>query len=71
MIQTAEGALNETHFNSSKNERTCSSISINDTNISTDRTQIQKEMNQLTSEINRIANTTEFNTQKLINGGIV
>ncbi|MCG4834187.1 flagellin, partial [Mediterraneibacter faecis] len=28
----------------------------------------QKEMNQLTSEINRIGNTTEFNTQKLLNG---
>ena len=26
-------------------------------------------MNQLTSEINRIGNTTEFNTQKILNGG--
>ena len=25
-------------------------------------------MNQLTSEINRIGNTTEFNTQKILNG---
>ncbi|KAB7706726.1 hypothetical protein F9802_10170 [Bacillus aerolatus] len=30
---------------------------------------MQKEINQLTSEINRIGNTTEFNTQKLLNGG--
>ena len=33
-----------------------------------DRKEIQKEINQLTSEINRIGNTTEFNTQKLLNG---
>ena len=36
-----------------------------------DRDEIQKEMNQLTSEINRIGNTTEFNTQKLLNGRLV
>jgi flagellin len=29
---------------------------------------MQDEFNQLTSEINRIGNTTEFNTQKLLNG---
>ena len=40
----------------------------NDTNTETDRGEIQKEINQLTSEINRIGNTTEFNTQKLLNG---
>ncbi|MFX0550219.1 flagellin, partial [Hathewaya histolytica] len=30
--------------------------------------QLQQEVNQLTSEINRVGNTTEFNTQKLLNG---
>ena len=35
----------------------------------TDRGEIQKEMNQLTAEIDRIADTTEFNTKKLLNGG--
>ena len=43
----------------------------NDTNTDDDRGEIQKEVNQLTSEINRIGNTTEFNTQKLLNGGDV
>ncbi|MFX0550216.1 flagellin, partial [Hathewaya histolytica] len=33
-----------------------------------DRAQLQQEVNQLTSEINRVGNTTEFNTQKLLNG---
>ena len=42
----------------------------NDTNVDVDRNEIQKEMNQLTSEINRIGNTTEFNTQKILNGGM-
>ena len=49
--------------------RELSTQAANDTNTTTDREEIQKEMNQLTSEINRIGNTTEFNTQKLLNGG--
>ncbi len=36
----------------------------------TDRDAIQKEINQLTNEINRIANTTEFNTKKLLDGSL-
>ncbi|AHF07806.1 flagellin [Desulfitobacterium metallireducens] len=67
MIQTAEGALNETH-SILQRMRELAVQAGNDTNTSTDRTEIQKEMNQLTSEINRIGNTTEFNTQKLLNG---
>jgi flagellin len=68
MIQTAEGALNETH-SILQRMKELSTQAANDTNTSEDRGQIQKEMNQLTSEINRIGNTTEFNTQKLLNGG--
>ncbi|WP_291701751.1 flagellin [Clostridium sp.] len=68
MIQTAEGALNET-TSILQRMRELATQSANDTNVSSDRTAIQKEMNQLTSEINRIGNTTEFNTQKLLNGG--
>jgi flagellin len=68
MIQTAEGALNETH-SILQRMRELSVQAGNDTNTPEDRGQIQKEMNQLTSEINRIGNTTEFNTQKLLNGG--
>ena len=38
--------------------------------LSTDREAIQEEINQLTNEVNRIANTTEFNTKKLLNGDL-
>ncbi|OLO38097.1 hypothetical protein BTR23_11925 [Alkalihalophilus pseudofirmus] len=68
MIQTAEGALNETH-SILQRMRELATQAANDTNTDTDRNEIQKEMNQLTSEINRIGNTTEFNTQKLLDGG--
>ena len=40
----------------------------NDTNTTSDREEIQKEINALTEEVDRIANNTEFNTQKLLNG---
>jgi flagellin len=39
-----------------------------DTNTLTDRKEIQKEINQLLDEIDRIAEQTEFNTQKLLDG---
>ncbi len=69
MTQTAEGALNETQ-SILQRMRELSNQSANGTNTTDDRSSIQDEMNQLTSEINRIGNTTEFNTQKLLNGGI-
>lgn len=69
MIQTAEGALNETH-SILQRQREIANQSANGTNTDSDRQALQDEMNQLTSEINRIGNTTEFNTQKLLNGGI-
>ena len=68
MIQTAEGALTESH-SILQRMRELATQAANDTNVGVDREEIQKEMNQLTSEINRIGNTTEFNTQKLLNGG--
>lgn len=67
LIQTAEGALNETQ-SILQRMRELAVQSSNDTNVSVDRGEIQKEVNQLTSEINRIGNTTEFNTMKLLNG---
>ncbi len=66
MIQTAEGALNETH-SILQRMRELAVQAGNDTNTGTDRNEIQKEINQLSSEINRIGNTTEFNNQKLLN----
>ncbi|KAB7666085.1 FlaB [Bacillus sp. B1-b2] len=68
MIQTAEGALSET-TDILQRMRELATQAGNDTNTDTDRGEIQKEINQLTSEINRIGNTTEFNTQKLLDGG--
>ncbi|MHB8073694.1 flagellin N-terminal helical domain-containing protein [Desulfosporosinus fructosivorans] len=67
LIQTAEGALNETHSILQRMRELAVQAS-NDTNTSTDRDEIQKEVNALTDEIDRIANTTEFNTQKLLDG---
>ncbi len=67
LIQTAEGALSET-TDILQRMRELATQASNDTNTTTDRDEIQKEINSLTSEINRIGNTTEFNTQKLLNG---
>lgn len=67
LIQTAEGALNETHSILQRMRELADQAS-NDTNTKTDREEIQKEINSLTDEIDRIANTTEFNTQKLLDG---
>lgn len=67
MIQTAEGALNETQ-NILQRMRELSVQSSNDTNTAADRQSIQKEIEQLTQEIDRIGNNTEFNTQSLLKG---
>ncbi|MFE6166371.1 flagellin [Viridibacillus arvi] len=67
LIQTAEGALNETH-SILQRMRELAVQSSNDTNVTDDRDAIQKEISQLTEEIDRIADTTEFNTQKLLKG---
>ncbi|GEK59096.1 hypothetical protein CHL76_11425 [Marinococcus halophilus] len=69
MIQTAEGALNETH-SILQRMRELAVQSSNDTNTNDDRKEIQKEVEQLKSEINRISDDTEFNTQKLLNGSL-
>ncbi|MBO1511742.1 flagellin N-terminal helical domain-containing protein [Metabacillus bambusae] len=69
LIQTAEGALNETH-SILQRMRELAVQSSNDTNTNTDRAELQKEMDQLVEEIDRIANTTEFNTKKLLNGDL-
>jgi flagellin len=67
LIQTAEGALNETHAILQR-MRELATQAATDTNEVQDRDEIQKEINQLTSEINRIGNTTEFNKKTLLNG---
>ena len=67
LIQTAEGALNETHSILQRMNELATQAA-NDTNTTSDRNAIQSEMNQLASEINRISSTTQFNTQNLLDG---
>lgn len=67
LMQTAEGALNETH-DILQRMRELAVQSANDTNTDTDRKELQKEVNELASEITRIGDNTEFNTKKLLDG---
>ncbi|ERM91769.1 flagellin [Caldanaerobacter subterraneus subsp. yonseiensis KB-1] len=67
LIQTAEGALNETHAILQR-IRELAVQAANDTNTNKDRFELQKEVNQLVEEITRIGNNTEFNTMKLLDG---
>ena len=67
MIQTAEGALNETH-SILQRMRELSVQSANDTLTSQDRSYIQLEIDQLKEEITRISTTTQFNKKKLLDG---
>ena len=67
LIQTAEGALNETH-SILQRMRELSVQAANDTLTADDRTSITTEIGQLKSEIDRIATTTKFNGQDLLNG---
>ncbi|RPJ96821.1 flagellin [Rummeliibacillus sp. TYF005] len=66
LIQTAEGALNETH-SILQRMRELAVQSANDTNVAEDRSALDKEITQLKAEITRISTDTEFNTQKLLN----
>jgi flagellin len=67
LMQTAEGALNETH-DILQRMRELAVQSANDTNTDTDRKELQKEVTELASEISRISNDTEFNTKTLLDG---
>ena len=66
-VQTAEGALAEVEDMLQRmNELAVKSA--NGTNTTEDRTAIQKEVENLQTEISRVAQSTEFNTLKLLNG---
>lgn len=67
LIQTAEGALNETH-NILQRMRELSVQAANDTNVSVDRSAIASELESLSTEITRISSTTQFNEQNLLDG---
>ena len=65
MIQTVEGALNETQAILQR-MRELSVQASTDTNVTADRAAIAEELKSLHSEVTRIAKNTEFNTKKLI-----
>ena len=67
LVQTAEGALNETHSILQRMNELATQAA-NDTNTSIDRSAIKAEITQLTSEIDRIQSTTQFNTMNLLDG---
>ncbi len=67
LIQTAEGALNESH-SILQRMRELAVQAANDTNVEIDRGSLQAEIDQLAEELTRIAQNTEFNTQKLLDG---
>ena len=67
LIQTAEGALNETE-SILQRMRELTVQAANDTYVSTDREAIAEEVTALTAEIDRIAEQTEFNKMKLLDG---
>ncbi|MGF7400339.1 flagellin [Thermoanaerobacterium thermosaccharolyticum] len=69
LLQTAEGALNETTSILQRMRELVVQAS-NDTNTNQDKANIQKEIEQLKNEINRIASTTQFNTKNLLNGSL-
>jgi flagellin len=70
LSQTAEGALQEAS-SILQRMRELAVQSANDTNSATDRSNLQKEVSQLQQELNRIANNTEFNGQKLLDGSFI
>ena len=67
LIQTAEGALNETH-SILQRMRELAVQSANDTNDTGDRSALQSEITALVSEVDRISTDTEFNGKSLLNG---
>lgn len=67
LIQTAEGALGETH-SILQRMRELSVQAANDTLTQQDRSYIQVEIDELRDEVTRIGNTTQFNKKKLLNG---
>lgn len=67
LIQTAEGALTETHSILQRMRELAVQAS-SDTNEGVDRQKLQSEVDELSKEIKRISTDTEFNNQKVLNG---
>ncbi len=67
LMQTGEGAMNEV-TDILQRMRELAIQSVNGTNNASDRAALNDEVQQLKAEIERIATTTEFNNQKLLDG---
>jgi flagellin len=70
LAQTAEGALSET-TNILQRIRELAVQSANDTNNASDRASLQAEVSQLVDELDRIAGTTNFNGNNLLDGSFL
>ncbi len=66
LIQTAEGALNETHAMLQRMAELTTQAA-NETLTTEDSTKIQSEITQLTEQIDKIATQTKFNTKNILN----
>jgi len=69
LIQTAEGALSETHSILQRMRELAVQAS-NGTETDDDREAVQNEITELQEELTRISDTTEFNTMKLLDGSL-
>jgi len=67
LVQTAEGALNETH-DMIQRMRELAIEAANDTLTDDDRQKLELEFQELKKEIQRISTDIEFNTKTLLNG---
>lgn len=67
LLQTAEGALGQTN-SMLQRMRELSLQASNDSLTSQDRSYIQLEIDQLKDQIDRIANTTQFNQKRILDG---
>ena len=67
LAQTAEGALQESN-NILQRMRELAVQSANDTNTASDRESLQAEVDQLLAEVDRIAGSTTFNGQSILDG---
>lgn len=67
LIQVADGALNETHAILHRMSELATQAA-NDTNTTADRDAIKDEIDNLAHEIDKIATTTQFNSQNILDG---
>lgn len=70
LMQTSEGAMDEV-TSILQRMRELAVQSVNGTNNSSDRVALNDEVSQLKTEIDRIAKTTQFNSQNILDGSFI